>query len=453
MRLNTHSFHESGLSFQEFDLMVSHLFSLEILFSKNMPGVRMLTLYRGSVMNLRFCFALLFGLFLTSLTSQSWAMASDGPVVLIVGTRPEAIKMIPLYQALKARHIPTCLCSTGQHAEMLDEVFTLFGITPDVEFKIMKPGQDLFYVTEAVLVKTKELYNAIHPRLVVVQGDTTSAMAGALSAFYARIPVAHVEAGLRTGDMQAPFPEELNRRIITLLSTIHFPPTERAALQLESEGVKKSSIVCTGNTVVDALYSVVDKIHRNELKPLPQLLETVKKQRLEGRSIVLLTAHRRESFDGGLEKIFSAVKRSLQLDPNLFVIFPVHPNPVVREAVRKSQLDTLPNILLLPPLAYHDLVYVMDASVGVATDSGGISEEASSLSKSVLILRNETDRPEALEGGHALLVGTDEEKILSGMSWIKNIASKNVSVKASPFGDGKASEKIARSIEELVCRP
>jgi UDP-N-acetylglucosamine 2-epimerase (non-hydrolysing) len=376
-----------------------------------------------------------------------------GPVVLIVGTRPEAIKMFPVYRALKAHHIPTCLCSTGQHAEMLADALSLFGVVPDVDLKVMKPGQDLFYLTEAVLAKTKELYDAIHPSLVVVQGDTTSAMVGALSAFYSKIPVLHVEAGLRTGDLHAPFPEELNRRIITLLATVHCAPTQYAAAQLEREGVKKDSIYCTGNTVVDALYTVVDNIRQQRMVPMPQLVTTVQRQVAEGRSIVLMTAHRRESFDGGLDRIFSAMKKALQRDPALFLIFPVHPNPIVQEAVRRSQLDGLPNALLLPPLTYHDLVYVMDAALGVATDSGGISEEAVSLGKPVVILRNETDRPECLQTGQALLVGTDEEKIISGLAWMKEKAGERSSAHRSPFGDGTAGEKIAHIIEGMICQP
>jgi UDP-N-acetylglucosamine 2-epimerase (non-hydrolysing) len=358
--------------------------------------------------------------------------------------------MIPLYEALKARNIPTCLCSTGQHAELLDEVFALFGVVPDVELKVMKPHQDLFYLTEVLMAKTKELYDKIQPSIVVVQGDTTSAMTSALSAFYAKIPVAHVEAGLRTQNIHAPFPEELNRRIISLISSLHFAPTSLAASTLEKEGVQKENIFLTGNTVVDALYSVIGKLRREELVPDAHLVEILRKQLSEGNRIMLLTAHRRESFDGGLERIFQAFKRVLLNDPHLFVIFPMHPNPAIRKIFQETHLDTVPNILVMPPLLYPDLIYVMDKATGVATDSGGISEEAVSINKPVLILRNETDRPEGLKEGRALLVGTDEEKIVSGVQWILQEDHGATSEEESPFGDGKTSQRIAQILEEFL---
>lgn len=360
--------------------------------------------------------------------------------------------MVPLYKALKERHIPTFLCSTGQHAELLDDVWTLFEVFPDVELKIMKPGQDLFYITKSVMEKTKELFERVKPSLVVVQGDTTSAMAGALAAFYAKIPIAHVEAGLRSGNIYAPFPEEVNRKCISTMARLHFAPTPLAASQLEKEGVKKEFIFCTGNTVVDALHSVIEKMENHSLSPLKSVVQLLKEQQSSGRKIILLTAHRRESFDGGLFRIFSAVKQALEHNPELFVIFPVHPNPVIRQALRESQLDTLPNIAILPPLLYHNLVYVMNRSSGVATDSGGISEEAVSLKKPVLILRNETDRPEAVDSGFARLVGTDGGKILSGFAWLKTAHFENTTNSESPFGDGNASQRIAQVIEEFLAK-
>lgn len=372
-----------------------------------------------------------------------------GPVLLIVGTRPEAIKMIPVYQALRARHIPTVLCSTGQHAEMLSEVFSLFEVNPDIELHIMKPNQDLTYLTTSVLTKMQEVVNQTKPSMIVVQGDTTSAMAGALAAFYEKIPVAHVEAGLRTGNLQAPFPEELNRRIITLLSTFHFPPTPAAAQQLEREGISKERIYCTGNTVVDALYSIVGKIQTGALTPLPHLSELVQAQKNANKTLILLTAHRRESFDGGLQRIFATVKRALQQNPSLFVVFPAHPNPAVQKALRESGLSSMPNIAVFPPLSYTNLVYLLEASSGVATDSGGISEEAVSLHKPVLILRNETDRPEGVQAGDALLVGTDEEKIIAGLDWIMK-KPLNETPSPSVFGDGRAAERIAQVVERYL---
>ena len=377
-----------------------------------------------------------------------WADPS-GPVFLIVGTRPEAIKVLPVYQALRARQVPTVLCSTGQHAEMLTEVFSIFDVKPDVELHVMKPGQDLTYLTTSVLTKVQEVIARIKPSLVVVQGDTTSAMAGALAAFYEKVPVAHIEAGLRTGNLQAPFPEELNRRVITLLSTLHFPPTPAAAEQLECEGISKERIFCTGNTVVDALYSIVGKLQTGTLEPLPSLVDLVQAQKKANKTLILLTAHRRESFDGGLLRIFSTMKLALQQDPSLFVVFPAHPNPIVQKALRDSGLDAMANIAIFPPLSYPNLVYLLESSSGVATDSGGISEEAVSLHKPVLILRNETDRPEGVLVGDALLVGTDEEKILSGLQWIMKRPS-NGAESSSPFGDGKASERIAQVVEKYL---
>jgi UDP-N-acetylglucosamine 2-epimerase (non-hydrolysing) len=375
-----------------------------------------------------------------------WA-GSSGPVLLIVGTRPDAIKMIPVYQALQEKHVPTFLCSTGQHAEMLTEVFSLFEVTPDEELHIMKPGQDLTYLTTSVLTKVQEVIARSKPSLVVVQGDTTSAMAGAMAAFYEKVPVAHVEAGLRTGNVHAPFPEELNRRIITLLSTLHFAPTPAAVQQLEREGINKETIYHTGNTVVDALYSIVGKLQAGTLIPLPALVELVQAQKNAHKTLILLTAHRRESFDGGLQRIFVTMKRVLQEHPSLFVVFPVHPNPAVQKALRESGLSEMPNIAISPPLPYSSLVYLLEASSGVATDSGGISEEAVSLHKPVLILRNETDRPEGVQTGDARLVGTDEEKILAGIEWILR-KSLNGAQSPSPYGDGKAAKRIADEIEK-----
>ncbi len=374
------------------------------------------------------------------------------PIVLVVGTRPEAIKMIPVYQALKARGLPICLCATGQHIELVSDVFSLFGVRPDVELKVMRPGQDLYYLTQTLLTKMKELYKEIKPSLVVVQGDTTSAMVSVLVAFYEKIPVAHIEAGLRTGNMYAPFPEECNRRIITLISSWHFAPTPLAVSRLRAEGVREDSIFYTGNTVVDALYDVLERMNRKDILPSPHLVEALDNQRMLGRKIVLLTAHRRESFDGGLVRIFHAIKRVLLLHSDICVVFPVHPNPVIRNALDEVGLDSLPNIVLTPPLAYHDLVYVMDKASGIATDSGGISEEAVSLHKPMCILRHETDRPEALEGGSALIVGTDEDKIVSGIEWMVERCPIDGSKRGSPFGDGTSSQRIADVLEQAFLK-
>lgn len=374
--------------------------------------------------------------------------ANEKPVVLIIGTRPEAIKMLPVYKALKQAQISTLICSTGQHAELLDSVFTLFDVKPDFDLKIMKPGQDLFYITETVLAKTKELFLKLNPALVIVQGDTTSAMAAAMSAFYLKIPLAHVEAGLRTGNMLAPFPEEMNRRVISLLASYHFAHTKMAASQLISENIAADRIFCTGNTVVDALYSIRDKIQNGEIDPSPLLKSTVTIQKNQGHRILLLTTHRRESFDGGILQILSAVKEALIRHPELYVIYPWHPNPAIQSIIKEIELEKIPNLFMVPPVSYQDMVYLISSVDGVLTDSGGIQEEGVSLNKPVLILRNETDRPEGLSST-AVLVGTNKARILQEIELLiqKNFMSSG---DASVYGDGHASEYIAEIIKSHV---
>ena len=371
-------------------------------------------------------------------------------MLLIAGTRPEIIKMSPVYAELKKEKIPVALCLTGQHANLGNEVFALFDIQPDHDLKIMKPGQDLFYLTETILKKTKELFESVKPSLVVVQGDTTSAMAAALSAFYLNIPVMHVEAGLRSGNIRGPFPEELNRRIITLVSSFHFAPTSHALAQLKKEGLDENLIRCTGNTVIDAMRLIKDRIAKDELKVSPELQRTIADQKQLGRKILLLTAHRRESFNGGLESIFSAMKRALQKHPELFIVYPTHPNPSVQTALEKSELKKADRILIVPPLPYHELLYALDAADFVATDSGGIQEEGSSLGKKILVLRNETDRPECLDEGLAVLVSCDEKRILSEIEKVLQSSSLVPFERASCYGDGKASERIVHLIKERL---
>lgn len=357
--------------------------------------------------------------------------------------------MIPIYRALQEENIPTFLCSTGQHASLLTDALKVFEVTPDVDLKIMKPDQDLAYVTEIVLNKTKELFKQIDPTLVIVQGDTTSAMSAALAAFYLKIPVVHVEAGLRSGNIQAPFPEEMNRRVITLLASLHFAPTETSVKHLLAEGIKPESVFCTGNTVVDSLQIMLQKLNTGELIPSQALSAAIANHRAEGRKILLLTAHRRESFNGGLKQIFSAVKKTLADNPNLFIIYPMHPNPVIQKTLQEAELHSMPNILVTEPLPYSDLVYVLNAADGVLTDSGGIQEEAVSLNKPVLVLRNETDRPEGIQEGFAILVGTDEAKIVEGVQKMITQGSKSQeSPHPLPYGDGQAAKEIVRIIKK-----
>lgn len=384
-------------------------------------------------------------------SSLSGQECIPGPIVVIIGTRPEAIKMVPVYEALKADNLPVCLCTTGQHTHLVDEILALYGLKPDCELKIMKPGQDLFYITKEVMEGTKKLFEEIKPSLVLVQGDTTSAMSAALAAFYLKIPIGHVEAGLRTWNMQAPFPEEMNRRVISLISSYHFAPTTHSVSNLLKEGIDNSTIFCTGNTVVDALYSIKEKIEKKEIFPDAHLTEIINSHKARGDKIVLLTAHRRESFGDGLKHIFTAIREALLKYPNLFIIYPKHPNPEIQRTIEEVELNTLSNIMITSPLSYENLIYVLDAVDGVATDSGGIQEEAVSLGKPLLILRNETDRPEGLEEDFTELVGTDEEKILRG---IKNIMETKVcypkNSKRSIYSEGDANKKISAIIKNLL---
>ena len=374
---------------------------------------------------------------------------NDRPVLLIVGTRPEGIKMAPLYYALKNNQIPTLFCSTGQHSDLLNEVLRLFDITPDFDLAIMKPNQDLFYLTNTLLIKLKDIIKETNPSLVVVQGDTTTAMVGALAAFYMKIPVAHVEAGLRTGNIYMPFPEEINRRFISNISKLNFAPTKRAEQNLINEGIKPQVIFCTGNTVVDALFIIKTKITKGILKISNDLKEMVLTAKKKGQKLILLTTHRRESFGIGLENIFSAVKSSLQQNKNLYIIYPVHPNPQISKSLKQAGLDTINNIKIIKPLTYSDMIFLMMESDGIATDSGGIQEEGITLGKQILILRNETERPEGVESGMAELVGTDREKIRQGIA--KMLGSQiNINLCKNIYGNGDAAIRIALKIKETI---
>lgn len=396
-----------------------------------------------------------FILFLNLFMLYSFGLLSnDQPVVLVVGTRPEAIKVIPVYKALKEANIPAFLCCTGQHMELVDEILTLFQVEAGANFSIMKQGQDLTYLTETVLNKTTALLKDIKPSLVVVQGDTTSAMAAALAAFYCKIPVAHIEAGLRTHNIYAPFPEEMNRQLITRLSSLHFTPTAFASSQLKLEGVADDKIYETGNTVVDALYMIRDKIEKKEILPSQKIDKIIQDLKANGQSIFLLTAHRRESLQSGMEEAMRAIYSYLKTHPNMTIVYPIHPNPLIAEILKKTNLDSLPNLILLPPLCYNDMVYLLLQCKGVLTDSGGIQEEAVSLNKPTLVLRNETDRPEGLQKGLAQLVGTDPDLISKGIESILYPSSDQLDDQGvSPYGDGYASQRIKHIIQQFLSNP
>ncbi|ACU58584.1 non-hydrolyzing UDP-N-acetylglucosamine 2-epimerase [Chitinophaga pinensis] len=368
-------------------------------------------------------------------------------ILLVFGTRPEAIKMAPLVKKFKeeSAFFDCKVCVTAQHREMLDQVLQWFEISPDYDLNIMRPGQDLYDITANVLSGMKDVLKDYQPDAVLVHGDTTTSFATALAAFYQQIPVGHIEAGLRTYNLDAPFPEELNRQLTGRMARWHFVPTSLNRDNLLSEGVKEQNIYLTGNTVIDALYWTTDKIKRQSLSGgnVDQNVITV----LNDPSIqtVLVTAHRRESFGHGFVNICEALAKLAQTHKNLAIIYPVHPNPKVKEPVEKYLKD-IPNIHLIEPLNYQDFVFVMEAADIVLTDSGGVQEEAPSLGKPVLVMRDVTERVEALEGGTVELVGTDVKKIVDRISHYLAPENNFIS-KVNPYGDGKAVQRIVETFK------
>jgi UDP-N-acetylglucosamine 2-epimerase (non-hydrolysing) len=363
-------------------------------------------------------------------------------ILLVFGTRPEAIKMAPLVKRLKEedKFFDCKVCVTAQHREMLDQVLQWFEISPDYDLNIMRPGQDLYDITANVLTGMRELFKEYQPDVVLVHGDTTTSFATALAAFYQQIPVGHIEAGLRTYNMYAPFPEELNRQLTGRLAKWHFVPTALNRKNLLSEGVDDACIYVTGNTVIDALYWTTDKI-RSQAAIKGRIDENViNVLNNPDISTVLVTAHRRESFGEGFINICDALSTLAKMHKDVAIIYPVHPNPKVKGPVEKFLKD-IPNIHLIEPLNYEDFVYVMEASDIVLTDSGGVQEEAPSLGKPVLVMRDVTERVEALEGGTVELVGTDVGKIIDRINHYLGPETSFIS-KANPYGDGQAVEKI-----------
>ncbi|AZT84510.1 UDP-N-acetylglucosamine 2-epimerase (non-hydrolyzing) [Marinobacter sp. NP-4(2019)] len=360
----------------------------------------------------------------------------------VFGTRPEAIKMAPLVQALGAdERFESRVCVTGQHREMLDQVLDLFEITPDHDLNIMKPGQDLTDVTCAILSGLREILREEKPDIVLVHGDTATTFATSLAAYYQQIPVGHVEAGLRTGNLYSPWPEEANRKLTGALAKLHFAPTETSKNNLLAEGVNQANVVVTGNTVIDALLEVVEKLDHDHA-----LLERMQAEfsflRPEAR-LVLITGHRRESFGGGFERICEAIAQVAKENPGVDLLYPVHLNPNVREPVHRL-LDKLDNVHLIEPTDYLPFVYLMNRSSIILTDSGGIQEEAPSLGKPVLVMRDTTERPEAVDAGTVKLVGTDVAKIVTELGELLNseAAYREMSFAHNPYGDGKACSRI-----------
>lgn len=379
--------------------------------------------------------------------------------MLVFGTRPEAIKMAPLVKAFQAKNdeFETIVCVTGQHREMLDQVLHLFDIKPDFDLNIMKQGQDLYDITSRVLLGMRDVFKVCKPDILFVHGDTTTSTAAALAGFYQQIPVAHVEAGLRTNDIYSPWPEEMNRQITGRIATYNLSPTQLSRQNLLKENVDENKITVTGNTVIDALHWVTAKIKSDKKLDDNLSLDLKSKgydtKRLVGnRRLILITGHRRENFGDGFLHICHAIQDLAKKFPEVDFVYPMHLNPNVRKPIHQvfgEDLNNLGNIFFIEPLEYLPFVFLMEKSDIVLTDSGGIQEEAPGLGKPVLVMRNTTERPEAVDAGTVKLVGTDYDAIVDNVSKLltdRNLYNK-MSKATNPYGDGKACERIIRYIE------
>ncbi|RDK10479.1 non-hydrolyzing UDP-N-acetylglucosamine 2-epimerase [Cupriavidus lacunae] len=367
-------------------------------------------------------------------------------ILIVFGTRPEAIKMAPLVKQLMDDKEMQCgVCVSAQHREMLDQVLRLFDIRPDYDLNVMKPGQDLYELTSNILGGMKPVLESFSPDLVLVHGDTGTTLATTLAAYYKQIPVGHVEAGLRTGNIYSPWPEEANRKVTTALATLHFAPTQRSLQNLLSEGVCAETVSVTGNTVIDALLSVRERLQsdgefrKRASREIPY--------DFSDRRILLVTGHRRESFGDGFERICTALAQIARQRDNVDIIYPVHLNPNVREPVGRL-LKGIPNIHLIEPLDYLPFVHLMDKAYLILTDSGGIQEEAPSLGKPVLVMRDTTERPEAVDAGTVRLVGTSTQTILANVNELLDdeAAYRAMTRAHNPYGDGSASTRIVEEI-------
>ena len=379
-------------------------------------------------------------------------------ITLVFGTRPEAIKMAPLVKEFQkhTQEFETTVCVTGQHREMLDQVLRIFDIHPDYDLNIMQQGQDLYDVTARVLLGMREVLQEVRSDIVFVHGDTTTSTAAALAAFYQHIPVGHIEAGLRTHNMYSPWPEEINRQITGRIATYHFAPTHLSRQNLLQESVADHQIIVTGNTVIDALYWVVNKIKQDKalnVELQQRLLQAgYAVERLSGgRRLVLITGHRRENFGKGFLHICEAIKDLAQQFPDVDFVYPMHLNPNVRQPIYEvfgTGQSNLANLFLIEPLEYLSFVYLMEKASVVLTDSGGIQEEAPGLGKPVLVMRETTERPEAVEAGTVKLVGTDYNKIVQEVSVLLNnlVAYNQMSKAINPYGDGQACKRIVQQL-------
>ena len=368
-------------------------------------------------------------------------------ILLIFGTRPEAIKMAPLVKEFQnyTKVFETKICVTAQHREMLDQVLKFFDIDPDYDLNLMKPGQNLYSLTATIIESLKSVLEDFNPDFVFVHGDTTTTMAASIASFYSGAKVCHVEAGLRTYNKLSPFPEEMNRQITGRICDYHFAPTNTSKNNLLLENISDDSILVTGNTVIDALLSSVKKVNSNP----SELINSLSKK-IGDKEIVLVTGHRRENHGDGFERICKALKKIAEDDINRLIIYPVHLNPKVQQPVNRI-LSSVKNIILINPLAYEDFIWLMNRSKIIITDSGGVQEEAPSLGKPVLVMRDTTERPEAVEAGTVLLVGTNEDLIVSEALNLLN--NKDVFEKMSkldnPYGDGFASKRIVEFIKKI----
>ena len=378
-------------------------------------------------------------------------------VMLVFGTRPEAIKMCPLVKEFQkyAENFKTIVCVTGQHREMLDQVLQIFDVKPDYDLNIMKQGQDLYDVTARVLICMRDVFKECKPDVVLVHGDTTTSTAAALAAFYQQIPVGHVEAGLRTHNINSPWPEEMNRQITGRIATYNFSPTPLSESNLLEEQVQGKTFV-TGNTVIDALYMIIDRLRKDKTLSKEQNILLLKAgydiARLkEGKKLVLITGHRRENFGVGFIHMITAIKDLKNKYPKVDFVYPMHLNPNVRKPIYEifgEDLSNLGNMFFIEPLQYIEFVYLMEKATIVLTDSGGIQEEAPSLGKPVLVMRDTTERPEALSSGTVHLVGTDYNKIMTEVSSLLDDMDiyEKMSKAVNPYGDGKACERIVKAI-------
>ncbi|GGE76562.1 non-hydrolyzing UDP-N-acetylglucosamine 2-epimerase [Sphingomonas prati] len=374
--------------------------------------------------------------------------ARPARILLVFGTRPEAIKMFPIVHALKATPgLETLICVTAQHRGLLDQVLSIGNVVPDIDLDIMAPDQSLDQLTARLLTKLGRVYDEVKPDRVVVQGDTATAMVGALAAYYRKIPVGHVEAGLRSGDIHHPWPEEVNRRIVATIADLHFAPTDTAAAALIAERIDPATVHMTGNSVIDALHAT-----RARIAAEPALAASLDAlaERFAGKRIIAVTTHRRENFGGGMDAIARAVARIADR-PDVAIVFPVHPNPAVRRAMDPI-LGARDNVAMIDPLDYPHFVRLLGLADLVLTDSGGVQEEAPALGKPVLVMRETTERPEGITAGTARLVGTDEDRIVTEtLRLLDDPAAHAAMAQAhNPFGDGHTAPRIARIIADAV---